>query len=35
MSHADDVCSFCLANYVDPARKNGDKYIKIRSGDVH
>ena len=35
MSHADEVREYCIANYVEPARKNKQKYVKIRSGDVH
>jgi 5-methylcytosine-specific restriction protein B len=35
MSHADDVRAYCKTTYVDPARRKGQKTIKIRSGDVH
>ena len=35
MSHADDVHEYCVVTYVDPARRKGEKFIKIRSGDVH
>lgn len=35
MSLADDVREYCKATYVDPARRKGQKIIKIRSGDVH
>jgi 5-methylcytosine-specific restriction protein B len=35
MSHADDVREYCIAKYVEPARENKQKYVKIRSGDVH
>lgn len=35
MSHADDVREYCVVTYIDPARKKGEKFIKIPSGDVH
>jgi len=35
MSHADDVREYCVVTYVDPARKKHEKFVKIRSGDVH
>jgi hypothetical protein len=35
MSHADDVREYCIVTYVNPARGNGEKLIRIRSGDVH
>ena len=35
MSHADDVREYCVVTYVNPARRNREKFIKIRSGDVH
>lgn len=35
MSYADDVRKYCVFAYVNPARRNSEKFIKIRSGDVH
>lgn len=35
MSLADEVREYCKTTYVDPARRNGQKTIEIRSGDVH
>lgn len=35
MSLADDIRQYCKTKYVDPARKNGERIIAIRSGDVH
>jgi hypothetical protein len=35
MTLAEDIRNYCLLTYVEPARKKGQKLIKIRSGDVH
>jgi hypothetical protein len=35
MSHADDVREYCGVTYVNPARRKREKFVKIRSGDVH
>ena len=35
MSHADNVRDYCIVNYVDPARHNGERYVEIKAGDVH
>lgn len=35
MSFADEVRNYCKVNYVDVARKKGDRTVTIRSGDVH
>ena len=35
MTHADEVREHCKATYVNPARERGDKFVTIRSGDVH
>lgn len=35
MSLADDVRRHCKEEYVDPARKKGQRTVAIKSGDVH
>jgi len=35
MSYADDVRKYCIKKIVEPARRRGEKQIKIRAGDVH
>lgn len=35
MSFADEVRDYCKVNYVDIARRNGEKTVTIISGDVH
>ena len=35
MSQADGIRKFVGDNYIEPARKRGDKTIVIVSGDVH
>jgi 5-methylcytosine-specific restriction enzyme B len=35
MSYADDVRNYCINNYINPARNNGETVVSIRAGDVH
>jgi 5-methylcytosine-specific restriction protein B len=35
MSFSDDVRNYCKVNYVDSARKKGERTVTIISGDVH
>ncbi len=35
MSYSDNVRHYCKVTYIDPAREQGEKIVKIRSGDVH
>lgn len=35
MSYADDVRTYCIEHYVNPARKSNIQSITIRAGDVH
>ncbi len=35
MSLADEGREYFKTTYVDPARRNGQKTVEIRSGDVH
>lgn len=35
MSVADDVRSFCITEYVEPARRARAYTVAIRAGDVH
>lgn len=35
MSLSDDVRMYCKKNIIDPSRKNGEKIISIRAGDIH
>lgn len=35
MTHADDVRTYCRAQYIERARAAGLREVAIRAGDVH
>lgn len=35
MRQADSIRAFALENYVQPARRRGERFVTIRTGDVH
>ena len=35
MTHANDVRTYCVTQYIQPARAAGHRIVSIRAGDVH